>query len=332
MTIRAAVIGLGIGEAHAEAYSADLRCELVALCDLSPEKLARAAKRFPGARATQRAEEILTAPDVDVVSIATFDDSHFEMAIRALEHGKHVFVEKPLCRSVGEARALRHAWQRKPRVLASNLVLRSAPLYQWLAAAAARGEFGRLYAFDGDYLYGRIEKITTGWRKDVEQYSVMQGGGIHLVDLMLWITGERPVSAFAVGSRVATAGTSFRYDDMVAATYRFTSGLIGRITANFGCVHPHQHVIRLFGTSATFLYDERGARLHASRDPEASPLPIAFAPEPEQKGSLIPAFIQSILAGTDASSVMQRELDLVSVTVAADKALASGHETPIDYA
>ena len=74
---------------------------------------------------------------------------------------------------------------------------------------------------------------------------MLQGGGVHLVDLMLWLTGQRPAVVAAVGAAVATRGTAYRYNDFVAATYRFESGLIGRITANFGCVHPHQHVLRV---------------------------------------------------------------------------------------
>src|SRR5262249_50292734 len=152
-----------------------------------------------------------------------------------------------------------------------NLVLRAAPLYCWLRDTIAAGELGELYAFDGDYLYGRLEKITDGWRGEVDGYSVLQGGGVHLVDLMLWLTGQRPATVNAVGNRIATRGTRFRYDDFVAATYRFESGLIGRITANFGCVHRHQHVVRVFGTKGTFIHDDRGARLHSTREPSAAP-------------------------------------------------------------
>jgi predicted dehydrogenase len=67
-------------------------------------------------------------------------------------------------------------------------VLRAAPLYLWLQQEVKRGSFGEIYAFNGDYLYGRLHKITMGWRKEVSNYSVMLGGGIHLVDLMVWLT------------------------------------------------------------------------------------------------------------------------------------------------
>ena len=69
----------------------------------------------------------------------------------------------------------------------------------------------------------------------------MEGGGVHLLDLLLWITGERPTSVTAMGNRICTRGTAFRYDDYVAATLQAPSGLVSRVTANFGCVHRHHH-------------------------------------------------------------------------------------------
>jgi predicted dehydrogenase len=269
-------------------------------------------------------DAILADPSVDVVSIATFDDAHFEQIIAALDAGKHVFVEKPLCRSEDELHGVVAAWRRTGRQLHSNLVLRAAPLYRWLRDAVTSGQLGTVYAFDGDYLYGRLHKITEGWRKDVDDYSVMQGGGIHLVDLMLWLTGERPERVSAVGGDVATRGSAFRYHDFAAATFRFRSGLVGRITANFGCVHRHHHVVRVFGTRGTFVYDDRGARLHTSRDPGAAAQSIDLSALPATKGDLIPSFVDSVVHGADPAAAARHEFDVVRACLAADRAVKSG--------
>jgi predicted dehydrogenase len=330
--LRVGVIGLGVGAEHAAAFAAHPACEVAVLCDTQAERRAALGARYPGARLTADADEVLKDPALDVVAIASYDDAHAGQALAALQAGKHAFVEKPLARTLEELRAIKESWARgASRALASNLVLRAAPLYAWLRAAREAGRLGRLYAFDGDYLYGRLPKITEGWRKDVADYSVVQGGGIHLVDLMLWVTGERPVAVTAAGSRIATAGTAFRYDDYVAATFRFASGLVGRITANFGCVHRHQHVVRVFGTEATVLHDDAGPRLHESRDPAAAPRPLAFAPLPASKGALVPAFVDGILAGRDGRAETQHDLDVVSACVAADRALRAGGPVEVEY-
>ena len=327
-----AVIGLGVGEEHAKAYLTTGRCQLRWLYDLDAAKSLQGISRMGAGSSAAGLEDILRDPDVDVVSVASYDDAHFEQVMALLEAGKHVFVEKPLCRSLDELRAIKRTWlaHGTPH-LASNLVLRTAPVYEWLRHAIEAGEFGQLYAFDGDYLYGRMQKITHGWRKDVEHYSVMQGGGVHLVDLMLWLTGQKPTTVTATGNRVCTSGTAFRYLDYVSATFQFPSGLIGRISANFGCVHRHQHVVRAFGTLGTFIADDAGPRRWTSRDPTTGATSFSLPMLPPSKGQLIPSFIEAIVSGVEPCPAAQREFDLMSVCLAADRALANAAPTTIDY-
>lgn len=327
-----AVVGLGVGEQHALAYQRNRRCELRWLYDLNEARVDEVSMRLGAGRKAKSWQAILGDDTVDIVSIASFDDMHFTQVVEALQAHKHVFVEKPLCRSVAELRAIKEAWRRSERHLASNLVLRAAPLYQWLQNAVSSGALGDVYAFDGDYLYGRLHKITAGWRRNVENYSVMQGGGIHLVDLMLLLTGQRPVTAAAAGNHICTAATPFRYNDLVAATFTFASGLIGRITANFGCVHRHQHVLRVFGTKSTFIYDDAGPRLHTSRDPDAAVRSLAeLSPLPASKGELIPAFVDAILDGSNGTTETQHELDVMSVCLAADAAVGAAQPVSVEY-
>lgn len=331
--IGVAVLGLGVGEQHAKAYIATGHCKLCWLYDLDPQKARTLIDKFGTGAVATSLEEILQDPEVQVISIASYDDAHFEQAVAALEAGKHIFVEKPLCRTSAELRAIKTAWSKHQGKikLSSNLVLRAAPVYQYLKQRLAAGDLGEVYALDGDYLYGRLHKITHEWRKDVENYSVMLGGGIHLTDLMLWLTRERPSVVSARGNRICTTGTEFRYCDFVAATLECPSGLIGRITANFGCVHRHQHVIRVFGTAGTFIYDDQGPRLHMSRNPEIAATSIDLPTLPGSKGELIPDFIKAILDDTDTQDQTQHEFDVVSVCVAADQALATGKCIEVDY-
>jgi predicted dehydrogenase len=193
------------------------------------------------------------------------------------------------------------------------------------------GEMGAPYAFDGEYLYGRLEKITQGWRKDVPDYSVIQGGGVHLIDLLVWMMGDRPVSAFAIGNRFCTQNTSFRFPDYVASTLRFASGLIGRIAANFGCVHRHHHIVRVFGTDATFVYDDAGPRLHLTRDPAATAAPVALPPLPSTKGALIAPFVASILADENLNAHTQELFDVMSICAACDESVRTHSEVEVSY-
>jgi predicted dehydrogenase len=330
--LKVGVIGLGVGGQHVAGFAADEHCEVVAVCDLDTRRLEEAMRERPSLAATTDVDEILRDPDLDVVSIASYDDAHFAQTLSALEQGKHVFVEKPLCRTAEEVDAISRALEERPQlVLTSNLVLRAAPLYRFARDQARRSAFGTLYAFDGDYLYGRLHKITEGWRGRIEAYSVMLGGGVHLVDLMLWITGELPSRVDAVGNRVATAHTSFRYDDFVAATFEFPSGLVGRVTANFGSVQPHQHVVRLFGTEATLIQDDAGPRLYRSRDPQIPAERLDLAPLAASKAELIPEFVRCVVEGGADHQSIRHELNVVSACIAADRALSEGGTVDIEY-
>ena len=334
-----AVVGLGIGEQHARMYATLPSCKVRLLVDRDKARAERLCRAFPGSESATKIDEALGRRDIDVVSIASYDDAHFEQVMRSLSAGKHIFVEKPLCRTAGELAQIRAALDvQRSLHLASNLVLRGADLYRWLRDEISSGGFGEIYAFDGDYLYGRLHRITDGWRRETEDYSVMLGGGIHMLDLMLWLTAQRPTSVHATGSRICTRDTQFRYHDFVAATMTFASGMVGRVTANFGCVHRHQHVVRIFGTRKTFVLDDAGPRLMTSRDPvepdrAATPAQsLDLAAQPAHKGALIPAFVEAILSNSSPRTAdLQATLDAISVAAACDEALTRSAPVQIRY-
>lgn len=321
--LNVAVVGLGVGEQHARAFALDPRCRVRWLHDLDSTKAERLVRELGQGDIAESFEAILADTSVQVVSIATYDHLHYDAVAKAFDAGKHVFVEKPLCRTEAEVADLRRRWNAAGRPhLGSNLVLRGAPLYRWLTDAIASGALGKIYAFDGDYLYGRLEKITEGWRKDVPGYSVMEGGGVHIIDLMLMLLDEMPESVSVIGTNRATRGTGFLYDDFMAATFTFASGIVGRITANFACVHPHHHVIRVFGTKGTFIYDDQGPRLFQKRGDEERAARLPYAPLPAGKGALIPGFVTAILEDADPAPAAEREFALASLCAAADLAHA----------
>ena len=91
-----AVIGLGIGEQHARMYATLPSCAVRLVVDLDRSRAERLATQFPGAEASDAIDGAFERCDVDIISIASFDDAHFGQVMRALSSGKHVFVEKPL--------------------------------------------------------------------------------------------------------------------------------------------------------------------------------------------------------------------------------------------
>ncbi len=125
------VIGLGVGEQHALAFARHPDCYIAARCDLDAAKLGQASQRLPRARHYARAEDLIDDPDVQIVSVASNDDDHSGQIVRALDSGKHVFAEKPLCLHADELHRVVLAWRRARDLrLPTNTVLRPSPAFR----------------------------------------------------------------------------------------------------------------------------------------------------------------------------------------------------------
>src|SRR5487761_623077 len=106
-TIRIAVIGYGYwGPNIVRNLQGIDGAEVVAICDRDPKAMQRARQAFPNIETTPVESELLTSPDMDAVAIITPVWTHFELALTALQNGKHVFVEKPFTCASGQAKRL----------------------------------------------------------------------------------------------------------------------------------------------------------------------------------------------------------------------------------
>jgi predicted dehydrogenase len=321
--IRAAVIGLGVGEQHIAGWNAHPACEVVALADIDAARLTR----FPGLRTTTVPAELLEDAGIDAVSIASWDDAHFAQISAALRNGKHVFAEKPLVLHADEAAEIAALLRANPGVrLSTNVPLRRSPRFARVRSMIAAGELGELFHLEGDYEYGRRHKLTDGWRGRLPYYSVVLGGAIHMVDLLLWLSGQRVTEVIAAeGTRIATRDTAFRHADFVTALLRTESGATMKVNANLGCVHPHFHAVRIYGTEGTFLNGPETGTLHRPGGSE----PVSEAYPGVRRGDLIASFAESILTGAPAEVSEVDVFNTLSVCLAIEAARETGRRTRV---
>jgi len=323
--LRAGVIGLGVGERHIDGFRRAVGVDVVALCDMDPAKQAMARDRYPDCNVYARADELLDDPQIDVVAIASYDHHHASQIVRAFAAGKHVFSEKPLCVSEAELSTIREAQIRRPGLrLSTNTVLRMSPRFRDLRDRIRRGELGRLFYAEADYNYGRLAKLKDGWRGQIPDYSVMLGGGVHMVDLLLWLSGRRVVEVVASGNKLCSEGYGFTTPDMVVAILRFDDGMLGKVSANFGCVYPHFHKLAVYGTEATFENGHDGASLYRSRDRDVPPDRIDTPYPGIEKGDLIPGFIDSIRGLARAEIEEDEVFATMEVCLAIDRSWREG--------
>lgn len=330
--IKAGIIGCGVGEAHIAGIESHPGCEVLAVCDFDPVKRDYMKDKYVNLSVVENADEILTDPMIQVVSVASYDNFHAEQILTALKNGKHVFVEKPLCLTPEDAVKIREELNKNPHLkLSSNLILRKSPRFIWLRNEYQKGLLGTLNYCEADYNYGRIHKITEGWRGSIDYYSVFYGGGIHVTDLLMWITGMKPVEVMAYGNRIATEGTRFKYNDVVAALMKFENGMIAKVTSNYSCVYPHFHRLMLYGNKATYSQDVLGEGMIVSRDPEAVSVPSGREYPGVHKGDLIKNFVESIAVGAEPEVTADDVFNSMSVCFAVEQSMNHSKPVKVEY-
>lgn len=179
------------------------------------------------------------ARDADIISICSPDQFHFQQASEAIRMGKAVMCEKPPCLRLDELKFLTERAGAVP--FACNLPLPWQDKFRQFGEAAAR--YGKPYLIEAEYNYGRRHKLIQGWRASPD-YSLLIGGGIHMMDLILWYMGERPVDGASFKLTTALAR-----NDVVQAIMKFPSGAIGRLAVNGSYEGVHEHRVTFYGES-----------------------------------------------------------------------------------
>jgi len=326
------IVGLGVGEAHIPGFQAHPATTVKSVCDFAEDKLKSVGQKHGDLKLCKNADEILLDPSIQIVSIASYDSYHFEQIMKALEKGKHVFVEKPICLEEKHAKEIRQALKKNKNLkLSSNLLLRQSPRFKAIKKLVEAGKFGQLYYMEGDYNYGRLHKITEGWRGKLDFYSVTHGGGIHMVDLLLWLKQKQVLEVAAFGNNISSKGSQFKFNDFVAAIMTFEDGSTAKVSSNFACVHPHFHCLNLYGTEATFKNDFEEGLLWKSRDPKIAPDKITEPYPGIEKDALIYDFVESIEKDREPIVKINEIFDSMSVCFAIEKAMHSNEKVKVEY-
>ena len=250
--VRVGLIGAGfMGKIHSIAYrnaamlfgSEIPAVDSVAVTDFDPALADRAARDWGWARPVRTWQEITAADDVDVIDICTPNDTHVDIALDALAHGKHVLCEKPLALDGDDAYRLCKAALDTDRVTQVGFVYR-----QWPAVAMARklideGAIGQVRTARARFLldYNSNPDVPMSWRFDRARAGSGALGdvGSHCIDLLQYLAG--PISAVAarmqtfVDQRRGADGrpVDVTVDDQTEILADFESGATGTILASW---------------------------------------------------------------------------------------------------
>ncbi|WIY53854.1 Gfo/Idh/MocA family oxidoreductase [Devosia sp. YIM 151766] len=214
--LRIGIVGLGwFGEIHAETIIGIPNLKLDALCTRTPERLAEQGQKFGVSKLYTDYNDMLADPDIDAVSICTMWDQHTEPAIAALKAGKHVFLEKPIASTVEDARKIVEAAQTSKGILFIGHVVRFNPRYRMAKQAIDEGRIGNIVALSSR------RNIPAAWTPTIlQKIGPIVGDAIHDTDIMLWLTGDKIVSAYAQ----TTSIRNLKHPDIGQTMFRFAKG------------------------------------------------------------------------------------------------------------
>jgi predicted dehydrogenase len=187
------------------------------ICDVDEERLRAVAARHPSARTTPRSADLVEDPALDAIYLATPVSSHFELARRALDAGKHVLIEKPMATDLAQAQELQALAEARRRTLMVGHTFVFSPPVRKVKELIEAGQVGDIH-------YIETTRVNLGlFQKDA---SVLWDLGPHDLSILMYWLGEVPVSVSARG-RSYHGGEAL--EDVAFITLEFPSGVLAQV-------------------------------------------------------------------------------------------------------
>ncbi len=228
--IKFAIIGCGsIGSRHIAVVDADQRSEIVAICDINSNRLNQLSTTYNGLRAFTSYDELLEKTDAEVVNICTPHGLHAEMAIKAMNKGKHVLVEKPMALTTTDAnRMIETADKNKVRLMVVKQNRYNIPI-DLAKKALDKGALGKIYMVNCDILWNRHQGYysDSNWRgKKSLEGGVLYTQVSHFIDLLVWFFGD----VVSAKTFIEKKAHDIEIEDCGNSLVRFSSGAMGNLS------------------------------------------------------------------------------------------------------
>ncbi len=283
--LRVAMIGHGfMGAAHSvgwrqapAAFSLPRDVEMAVLVGRNPRTTADAAAQWGWAETSTDWREVVAREDIDVVDIVTPGDSHAEIAIAALQAGKHVLCEKPLANSVAEAEAMAAAAAASGTQAMVGFTYRRVPAVTLMRDLIAQGLIGEVRqvraAYRQDWLVDPQAPLVWRLQKEHAGSGALGDIGAHIVDMTQFVTGQ-PITAVSgmletlvkerplLGEGSGLSGTAgegvgeVTVDDVALFTGRLSGGALASFEATrFATGRKNALTLEVSGEDGALVFD-----------------------------------------------------------------------------
>ncbi len=253
--INIGIIGCGsragsVSRTFAQIGQADNSCQIVAACDVYEKRKREMAERYK-AKAYTDYRELLQQPDIDAVYIATPDHWHAKNAIDAMDHGKDVYLEKPMVHTNDEARQLVATVKETKRVLQVGSQTTSADIWAKAKKAIADGAIGQMLMSQGSYHRNSIEGE---WNWPIEAGAGPDAKGDNHIDWDLWLGSQYKLAP----KRAFDADRFFRFRKYWDYSLGIASDLFYHVIAPLNiCWDEPQFPVKVMATGGIYVFKEK---------------------------------------------------------------------------
>ncbi len=262
-TVGYAVVGLGVGRNHVTAAADAKGGKLVAVCDLRQDRLDRMVNilkergTYPeDLKLYSDFDEMLKDPEIDVVSVCTPSGTHAELAIRALNAGKHVLIEKPMDIEVERILEIEKARVRTGLKVGGIFQNRRNAVMEPVKKAVENGDLGEIFTGFFRVNWHRTDEYfleSGGWRGTwaMDGGGSLMNQGVHTVDIMQWLLGD----VASIRSETRIINHNIETEDFTNSVVKFKSGAIVNLVSTT-CARPGFGTdIQLTGTKGSIHVD-----------------------------------------------------------------------------
>jgi predicted dehydrogenase len=266
------IVGYGwVATAHIAAINATTRGQVTAIYSSRKLESESVSARHGGAVAVYNDFDALLAnPDIDVISICSYPYDHARQVIAAARAGKHLIIEKPLCLSLKDLRAMEKAIQQTKIKTCVCFECRYSSQFLAIKAVINQGLLGRLHYGEVDYYHGIgpwYGQFRWNTRKDAGGSSLLTAG-CHALDALLLCMGNdvTEVTSYDTKSR-SKIFAPYEYTTTSVTVVRFKDGSIGKCAAVVDCLQPYYFHTHLVGSEGSLLDNKfHSEKLHTTRN------------------------------------------------------------------
>jgi len=343
--MRVGIIGCGAITLHRHApeYAQNPNAVIAGFYDLNPDRAVALAMRYGGS-VYRSVDAMISDPSIDAVSVCTPNDTHAEISIKALHHGKHVLCEKPMASSRDQALQMDEAARFNDRILMIGQNQRLSPAHVQVKAQLDSGRMGKVLRFETCFCHSgpenwSVDRGGSVWffDKKAARFGVLGDLAIHKLDLIYYLLQERYASVHTITAtldKYDATGSLIPVEDNALCLIIMENGTIGTLCASWTNYGKEDNATRLYCQNGIIrIYDDADNAIqiwYKDGSKECIKTEGLQTNESQTKSGVIDLFINTIIQGNPSPIPASECIHILDVINAAIQSSETGRGVVLD--